>query len=662
MKKQTIKVLIVDDSPEDREMYRRFLCEDSIVEFSCFEAASGEEALRLVDAQTPDCILLDNRLPDREGIELLPDLLARRPGGLVPVVMLSGQGNELTAVQAMQRGAQEYVVKGVLTAQSLRHAVLNAIEKVFLLSTLRTKQEQLAEKNRELERASKFKSEFVAIMSHEIRTPINGVVGMTELLLSTSLTSEQRAYVDTVRSSAETLVAVLNDILDFSKVESGKLSLESIDFDCPNLIRNVLRPLELVAKQKGIAFEIQIAPSIGSLKGDQIRISQIITNLVGNAIKFTKQGWVVARATLPAVSQASQTLRFEVADTGIGIARDELGKLFTSFSQANASTTRKFGGTGLGLAICKQLVELMGGQIGVESEAGKGSLFWFQVTLELGAMLALKSAKLAVVPRSPLAPKVRVLVIEDNVINQNIVLKMLTRLGYHGDVVATGKEALRVLATNLHHLVLMDGQLPEMDGCQISRAIRAAEPPFPSRIPIIAMTANAMKGDREKCLEAGMNDYLSKPTTLHDLQGALEKVVASIPELAQDSAPPPAAERQPAFDAATLLASLYGDHQVMREIVQLYVSSAPGMLAAISQEIERANPVALADAVHKLRGALLALRAPRAAAAATAMEELVRKQGLVAGVAKLSDLNNATRQLASELASFGSTGPLPVPS
>jgi HPt (histidine-containing phosphotransfer) domain-containing protein len=173
------------------------------------------------------------------------------------------------------------------------------------------------------------------------------------------------------------------------------------------------------------------------------------------------------------------------------------------------------------------------------------------------------------------------------------------------------------------------------------------------------MTANAMKGDREKCLEAGMNDYLSKPTTLHDLQSALERVVAGIPELAQDSAPPPTGERQPAFDAATLLESLDGDHQVMREIVQLYLSSAPGMLADISQEVERANPVALADAVHKLRGALLALRAPRAAAAATAMEELVRKQGLVAGVAKLSDLNHATRQLALELASFGSTGPLP---
>lgn len=659
MKKQSIKVLIVEDSPKDREMYRRFLCEDSTVQFCCLEATSGEEALSIAEAQTPDCILLDNRLPDREGIELLPELLARRPGGLLPVVMLSGQGNELTAVQAMQRGAQEYVVKGMLTAQSLRHAVLNAIEKVFLLSTLRAKQEQLAEKNQELERASKFKSEFLAIMSHEIRTPVNGVVGMTELLLNTSLTSEQREYVDAVRSSAETLVAVLNDILDVSKVEAGKLSLESIDFNCPNLIRNVLRPLEHVAKQKGIGLEIQIAPSIGSLKGDPTRISQIITNLVGNAIKFTQQGKVVARATVPAVSPSSQTLRFEVADTGIGIAREELGKMFRAFSQADASTTRKFGGTGLGLAICKQLVELMGGQIGVESEAGKGSLFWFQVTLELGATLAPTSAKSAVVPKSLRAPEVRVLVIEDNVINQNIVLRMLARLGYHGEAVASGKEALRVLATNLHHLVLMDGQVPGMDECQVSRAIRAAAPPFPSQIPIIAMTANAMKGDREKCLEAGMNDYLSKPTTLQDLRRALERALTSIPQLAQDNGAP---EHPPAFDAATLLESLDGDHQAMQEIVQLYVSSAPGMLAAISEQIERANPAGLADAVHRLRGALLALRAPRAAAAATEMEELARTQGLMAAIAKLSDLTNATQQLAAELASFGSSGPLPGPS
>ena len=433
----------------------------------------------------------------------------------------------LKTVKRIQIRGREKLLECFVDLSERKQAEAVLLETNCQLEAATTRANQLAAK---ADLANNAKSEFLANMSHEIRTPMNGVIGMTSLLLDTELSEQQRRYAQTVHTSGEALLTLINDILDFSKIEAGTLDLELLDFELATLLDDVTELLVQRASSKGLEFTCTIAPDVPAcLRGDPNRLRQVLLNLVTNAIKFTQYGEVAVRASVVATSATSVVMRFAVRDTGIGIPLDKQALLFGKFSQMDASTTRHYGGTGLGLAISKQLVGLMGGEIGVVSDVGHGSEFWFTICfVPCAAGVAVTPNQLrgsaldrpvlqSSVPPPPSGlrsrpSELRILLAEDNLINQKVALGYLEKMGLEVDVVTTGADVIAALAARIYDLVLMDIQMPEMDGLEATRLIRGmASEGFNSQLPIIAMTANAMRGDQEICLAAGMSDYLSKP-------------------------------------------------------------------------------------------------------------------------------------------------------
>jgi signal transduction histidine kinase/CheY-like chemotaxis protein len=381
--------------------------------------------------------------------------------------------------------------------------------------------------------SSRLKSAFLATISHELRTPLNGVIGMANLILEEKITETVRDYSETIKISSETLLTIINDILDFTRIEAGNFNLQTQPFNLRNCVEDTARFFNIGLRTKEVRLSTSIEEGVPIyLVGDKGRIRQVLTNLVGNAIKFTEQGEVRVRVSKEEETEREARIRFEVIDTGIGVSREDQKQLFQPFTQIDSRSSRKYEGTGLGLAICKEIVERLNGEIGVESEKGKGSRFWFIIKFEKQTSAQLKDRSNSDDAISSTIDKeenikidhsrIRILLAEDNIVNQKVAVRMLQNLGYRVDVADNGKAVLEAISKKEYDIILMDCMMPEMDGYEATQEIRKLENRS-KHIKIIAMTANALVGDREKCLEAGMDDYLSKPVNSTELNRTIER-------------------------------------------------------------------------------------------------------------------------------------------
>jgi len=554
-----------------------------------------------------------------------------------------------------------------------------AMQRLRLLETLQ-------QHVRSAEAANAAKDQFLANVSHELRTPMSAILGMTDLALAANLPATVRDYLETARESAQGLMQLLNEILDFSRIEAGGFQLEVAPFHLRTVLKQTLKTLGIRAAEKGLKLICELPEQLPDrLLGDSLRLRQILTNLIGNAIKFTACGEVVVYVTkLPLPEEecrgdaAEVHLRFEVSDTGMGILPADQERIFAPFTQVDPSMTRQFGGTGLGLAIASNLVQLMGGQTGVESELGRGSTFHFTVrfqtvpcTLEPAARDQLPAADAATRDAGqPASRHLRVLLAEDTIANQKLVLAILGDRGHTVQIASNGREAMAMIQQQDFDLALMDVQMPVMDGFQTTVAIRALCDPVKARLPIVAMTAHAMAGDRQRCLAAGMDAYLTKPITGRKLIEAVERLAgrAKPPQAAPPQAEPPQAAPPPdtpppvspeppelaieVFDREAARVSLGGRDNLLQEMTAFFFEDAPRRLAEIQAGLRDQSPSAIARAAHRLNGTLVYLGAKPAWQAAHRVEQAGSAGDLTQAASAIQILTGQIARLDAALRSW----------
>ena len=513
----------------------------------------------------------------------------------------------------------------------------------LLEERIRQRTEDLEKAMRTALAASQAKSEFLANMSHELRTPMNGLLGMLEVVLDSPLNVEQKDELEIAQRSAYALLALLNDILDLSKIEAGKMMIESIPYDIRPVLEDCVKSFQARAGQKKIALHFEVDPHAPTkVMGDPLRVRQIAANLLSNAIKFTERGWVCLRLTGIEGGSDPAHMTIAVSDTGAGIEADKLTAIFEKFTQADGSITRKYGGTGLGLAISKRLVEMQGGQVQVESKVGKGSTF--TVTLPWEAVVepaAPSAAPRAALELASIVPsQVRVLLVEDNLVNQKVVLAILRKKGYQIDVSNDGREALARLegSRNAYDIVLMDVQMPVLDGLETTRIIR--KNPRWDTLPIVAMTAHAMNGDRERCLQAGMNSYVSKPVQPAHLISVIEKLLL---EWTQSAAPAPVN----LLDRGSTERLMLEHAEIANDLLEVFLQLAPERLEHMAAAATEGDGTSLAAEARKIAEAADHLASRAVSECAQRIELAATNRDFARAVEELATLRHEIRELAA---------------
>lgn len=512
MNKQTFSILLVDDESFFRETITRSVKRYFPMVDDC---SNGKEALELFSQKQHHVVVSDLNMPIMDGIELAKAIKEVSPKTII--IFMTARNDAKTLLEAIEIGVDSYLVKPV-NLELLIEKLTAAYEHVML-------EEKLKIATQEAIVANKAKSLFLANMSHEIRTPLNGIMGFAKLLSEAPLEETYHQYASTISKSADVLLDIIDEILDFSKIESGNFEIASEPLPLKAMIEQVSTLFWAKANEKEIILETNIDDKIPSmLSGDALRLRQVLSNLIGNAVKFTPhKGRVDLHVKLCERTQEYATIAFEVKDSGIGIAKEKQEAIFKPFVQADLETTKKYGGTGLGLAICMRIVEMMGGVIKLESEIGQGSTFSFMLTLPIASIEASSSVPSSQKSDTPL-PSKTILVAEDNTTNQMLIQILLEKLGMKCILANDGEEAVHAYQNHAVDMILMDGHMPKLDGIGATKAILAlqADKGLP-KIPIVALTASAIKGDKEHFLSMGMDDYLSKPINLEALKSIMQK-------------------------------------------------------------------------------------------------------------------------------------------